>query len=523
MGVTSAMYTGISGMLTSSQGMSVVSNNLANTNTVGFKGSKTVFQDTFYQAVNSSQGVSQVGTGVSLAAIYGDWSQGSYESSTDATDLAIDGDGFFVVVNPQTGSTYYTRAGDFRFDSSGYLVNASGMRVQGWALDADSGDITSGVGDIVISAFQSPPSPTTSLAMYFNLDSTSQDESTSETNPFFAMFENWDGSAESPLGDGLYAYQNTITVYDENGSAHVVTVYFDPVSGDAVTDAKTGTSTWEFMVTCAPAEDGRTLDGQGVGTTSAAGVLMIGTLTFSASGELTSMSAYTLKSGAGGNLKDLSNWTLADISDNGLATFTANFTGSADASATDQKGAVAVELDLGLGSSKKAWDATTASNAAVLGTSAAALGNFVSAKPSKTTTTSYNASSATLSQSQNGYASGFLQSLSVGSDGTVTAKYSNGQITDLYRITLANFTNADGLQREGSNLFSATRDSGEAITGVAGTGSLGEISANSLEQSNVDMGTELVRMITLQRMYDASSKIISTADTMLQTVIALKR
>ena len=151
------------------------------------------------------------------------------------------------------------------------------------------------------------------------------------------------------------------------------------------------------------------------------------------------------------------------------------------------------------------------------------LGSLSSPDPSNTTTTSYNASSSTLSQSQDGYASGFLQSISVDSDGTITASYSNGQIVDLYKITIANFTNPDGLVREGSNLFSATRDSGEAVTGVAGTGSLGEVAANCLEQSNVDMATELVRMITLQRMYDASSKIISTGDTMLQTVIALKR
>lgn len=523
MGISSSMYTGISGMLTASQGMSVVSNNLANSNTVGFKGSKTTFEDTFYAAVNSSQGVSQIGTGSSLSAIYGDWSQGSYETSTDATDLAIDGDGFFMVSDAETHDIYYTRAGDFRFDSDGYLVNASGLRVQGWAVDQDTGDIASGIGDIVIDDFQSPPSPTTALSMYFNLDSTSEDESTSATNPLFAMFENWDGTSDSPLGDGLYSYQNTITVYDENGSAHTLTVYFDLVDSDSITGESTGTSTWEFVVTCDTTEDGRTIDGQSLSTTSAAGMLMIGTLTFSSSGELTGMSAYTLNSGASGDMKDLSNWTLADISDNGFASFTANFTGASNASYTGAADAVNIELDLGLGSASKSWASGTASNASVLGTSAAAIGNYASPDPSNTTSTNYNASSSTLSQAQNGYASGFLQSLSVDNDGTITANYSNGQIVDLYKITIANFTNPDGLEREGSNLYSATRDSGEAVTGIAGTGSLGEVSANSLEQSNVDMGTELVRMITLQRMYDASSKIISTADTMLQTVIALKR
>ena len=523
MSITSAMYAGISGLQTTSQGMSVVSNNLSNTDTVGFKGSKTTFEDTFYQAVNSSQGVSQVGTGVSLSAIYGDWSQGSYESSTDATDLAIDGDGFFMVRNGETGDKYYTRAGDFRFNSDGYLVNASGYRVQGWAVDSDTGDITSSIGDIAIDDFQSPPSPTTSLSMYYNLDSSSDDESTNATNPFFAMFENWDGAADTALGDGLYAYSSTITVYDENGSAHTLTVYFDPVDSDSTTGGSSSVTTWEYMVTCDASEDGRTIDGQSVGTTSAAGILMIGTLSFSSSGELSSMTAYTLGSGASGDLKDLSNWTLADFSDNGFATFTANFTGASNASYTGAAEAVSIELDLGLGSADKSWSAGSASNASVIGSNASLLGSLSSPDPSNTTTTSYNASSSTLSQSQDGYASGFLQSISVDSDGTITASYSNGQIVDLYKITIANFTNPDGLEREGSNLYSATRDSGEAVTGVAGTGSLGEVAANCLEQSNVDMATALVRLITLQRMYDASSTIISTGDTMLQTVIALKR
>ncbi len=525
MSITSTMYSGIAGMLTASQGMSVVSNNLANSSTVGFKGSTVTFEDTFYQAINSAQGVSQVGTGVTVSAIYGNFSQGAYETSTDATDLAIGGNGFFQLVSPDNGQTYYTRAGDFRFDSAGYLVDSHGYRVQGWEVD-ESGSPAGAIQSIKVDNSQSPPSPTSSVSMYLNLDSDAEDNAVDAANPFFAMFGAWDGTEDTPLGDALYEYQNTITVYDENGSSHELTIYFDPVSGDSMTNADAGSSVWEFLVTCDPSEDGRTIDGTAVGTTSAAGMLMTGTMTFNSSGEMTGMTAFTLASGAGGNMSSLSNWTPADFSDSGFPTFTANFTGADTASGTGEAEAIAIELDLGMGSgdiSGSGWNATMAANAALIGDDYALLGNYAEPELQTSYTTNYDNSSTTRTQAQDGYASGFLLELSVDTNGVVTGRYSNGQVEDLWTLVLADFTNPDGLSRAGGNLFSMTRDSGEAVTGTANSGSFGSISSNTLEQSNVDMGTEMVKMITLQRVYDAASKVISTSDQMLQTVIGLKR
>lgn len=524
MSVTSSMYTGISGMLTASQGISVVGNNLSNSATVGYKGSTITFEDTFYQTVNSSSGASQVGTGSAVAAIYGNFEQGAMETTSSATDLAIGGNGWFIVENPNTGGTYYTRAGDFTFDSSGYLVDSNGYRVQGWAMD-DDGDIVGAMTSIQIDSSQSPPAATENIAFYTNLDSSGEDNCTSATNPFFAMAETWDGTEDTPLGDALYEYSTTITVYDENGSSHTLTVYYDLVEDDSYTNGSSGTTVWEYIVTCDASEDGRTIDGQTVSETSAAGLLMSGTLTFNSSGELTSVTAYTLKSDASGDLTDLSNWTTADLSEDGLPTFTANFTGSENASCTNEEDALVVSLDLGLNSSDitTGWTSSTASNASLIGTDFSQIGNLYDAELGSIYTTSYDDSSSTLSQSQDGYASGYLMSISVDSDGIITGTYSNGQIEDLYVVGLATFANENGLEREGSNLYSATRDSGEAITGTANTSNYGSIESNTLEQSNVDMGTEMVKMITFQRVYDASSKVISTADTMLQTVIALKR
>jgi flagellar hook protein FlgE len=113
--------------------------------------------------------------------------------------------------------------------------------------------------------------------------------------------------------------------------------------------------------------------------------------------------------------------------------------------------------------------------------------------------------------------------VSVSSEGIISGTYSNGQILDLYQITLANFNNPNGLYKEGSNLYSETLASGVAYTNSPGEGGLGKISANSLEQSNVDLATEFVKMIIAQRGFQANSKVITTTDEILQELMTLKR
>jgi flagellar hook protein FlgE len=116
-----------------------------------------------------------------------------------------------------------------------------------------------------------------------------------------------------------------------------------------------------------------------------------------------------------------------------------------------------------------------------------------------------------------------LQSITVGVDGSITGQYSNGEVITLYRVALAKFQNDQGLYKEGGNLFRETALSGDPITGRPGTNGLGNISPNSLEQSNVDIATEFVKMITTQRGFQANSKIITVTDQMLAELIALKR
>ncbi|MDA8165544.1 MAG: flagellar hook-basal body complex protein, partial [Desulfobacteraceae bacterium] len=137
--------------------------------------------------------------------------------------------------------------------------------------------------------------------------------------------------------------------------------------------------------------------------------------------------------------------------------------------------------------------------------------------------TQYAASSTTIFQDQNGYASGFLQSVSVDTNGVITGHYSNGQVLQKAQVALATFNNTAGLKKEGGNIFTQTTESGAPVTGAPGTNGLGSIAPNSLEQSNVDLGTEFVKLITTQRGFEANSKIITTTDTMMSDLINIIR
>jgi flagellar hook protein FlgE len=139
------------------------------------------------------------------------------------------------------------------------------------------------------------------------------------------------------------------------------------------------------------------------------------------------------------------------------------------------------------------------------------------------TTTQYSRSSSTTFQSATGYGAGDLQGVDVSTDGLITGKYSNGQLIPLYRVALAKFQNNQGLQKQGNSLYRETRESGYATTNIPGTNGLGSISPNSLEQSNVDIANEFVKMITTQRGFQANSKIITVTDQMLANLINLKQ
>ncbi|MEA2102923.1 MAG: flagellar hook protein FlgE [Thermodesulfobacteriota bacterium] len=503
MSISSSLFSGISGLSTNGNAMSVLGDNIANVNTIGFKASRTTFQDVLSQSVATAAGTSQVGRGTTLSSVDTLFQQGSFESTSNATDLAIGGNGFFIVSPRGTDTEYYTRAGQFRFDKDGNFVNPAGYVARGWSLD-DAGSDMGTIQDIVLNDFTSPPQATQSIETITNLD-------TSDTSHSNSLFGAWDATASEVIGDSSYGYQTAVRVYDALGNSHDVTTYFDKM--DASSEYDDGSidldNSWEYIVCCNPDNDQRS----GFAGTAQDGVLMRGTVTYNSStGDLQDFSAYTCDPAA--DPTSAANWTTSAFSTDGYPEFTANFVPGVSQS---------VDVKMGVRNSGTGWDAGNAANVGAIapGNGVASISSHVETQA--LTSTQYASSSTTVYQTQDGYGTGFLENISVDTDGIMTGNYSNGQILNLYRVALAKFNNEQALHKEGGNLWAATRATGTAITGHAGENGLGKISPNSLEQSNVDIAAEFVKMITTQRGFQANSRVITTTDSMLQELINLKR
>lgn len=764
MSVTATLWTSVSGLLAHGEKMNVVGNNLANVNTVGFKSQRMDFADFVYQDAHSLAGQTQIGRGVKIGTIIGNFTQGPFETTTNATDLAIEGKGFFQVQAVGSDETYYTRAGNFTFDKEGYLKDPNGFCLQGWRIDNTGGVMQATGGnaqmvnaakgstspikgsgvptDIQLDTFTVFPQQTTKMDFKVQLPKAGGDNAVNTENPFAALFKQWNGNEteraenEPAIAQTSYAEQTSMKVYDEAGVKHTITVYFDKVASTDYKGGSSGEEIWEYIVTMDPAEDKRqffdTASGElkNVNETSAGGLLMTGTLTFNSAGAVVNQSAYTWggtqtpenspgayeaypdPSGKIAPLNvinldpsDMRNWQPAPISSSGYPIIVPNFSGVLDAqtSGTPNGAKYNTEINFGLRASNlsqpwssqgnladmdvpayiynngyKANDPTTGSEFILLnptydaklddkwnittgryqaggtpiwGWGAAGTGLYtamqgvapgllfykdgttpVSQQDYEKTLELYDVKTVTLragtyqdatltppapgtqditidlrtgmatfpdgspatvgpggnfdtgdtgslqalaqaiqnavqkaspknlylyspaepananllanftepavieayastnldgafssSNAQDGYGFGDLTSWEVDADGILNGIYSNGVTLPLWQITMYDFVNTQGLRREGNNLYSETRASGYPKMGAAGNSGLGNIASYTLEQSNVDMATEFVYMISTQRGYQSNSKSITTVDSMLETVINMKR
>ncbi len=214
MAILTSLFTGISGLNANGTSLSVIGNNIANVNTVGFKASRASFADVLSQSLTGSSG-SQIGRGVYLSDVSTLFSQGSMETTSGALDFGIDGEGFFLV-NDTAGSSFYSRAGQFSINSDGYIVNPEGYFLQCYQSD-NTGNITNAIGNIDVSSTSTPPNVTSNVKLTANLDS-------SEV-PIAAGFDINDVS-------NSYHFSNSMTVYDSLGNQHLVTTYFTKVYED---------------------------------------------------------------------------------------------------------------------------------------------------------------------------------------------------------------------------------------------------------------------------------------------------
>ncbi|MCA9473908.1 MAG: flagellar hook protein FlgE [Nitrospirales bacterium] len=444
MGITSAFFTATSGINATSRALSEIGNNIANAQTTGYKTRTITFGDLFGASIGGGGTTNALveGRGVRVLGIDPSFSQGSLQTTSNALDLAVDGDGFFQVVDPN-GDNFYTRAGQFGTDASGNITNPAGLKLQGYQADAN-GVITGTIGDLVLTTTQQVGTVTSVVDMSGNLNA-------GETATTFDI--------DDPLTTS--SFSTGFQLYDSLGFGHGVTMYF----------TKTANNAWQYNIVGNASEFTVV-----AGSTSSDGnsdLIATGSLGFTSGGLLDTESAVTYYNSG----------TPTGI------TFT---NGAADI--------LSANLTFDFGTS-----VTTDSG------------------PGTDGMLQQGGSSVILTQSQNGFANGTLAGTSIGEDGTISGRFSNGTTRNLGQVLLTRFSNPDGLQPIGRNLFIQSADSGDPLDGSPGTGGFGKIFANTLEASNVDLGDELVNMITMQRGFQANARIITTTDTLLGELVNLSR
>jgi flagellar hook protein FlgE len=430
MSLLTSLASGTTGLASASAELAVIGDNIANSNTVGFKVGRAAFEDALAQTVIGGAG--QIGLGSRLQSVQKLITQGALSNTGVATDLALQGTGFFEVrgtAGDGRNGTYLTRAGQFTVDNAGFLVNLDGLRVQGYAADT-VGNVTSTLGDLQVGSVSSQPGATTKISLKANLQADA------------ALPPAWDPADPANTSN----FSTSSALYDSIGKSYQVQIYF----------AKTGNGTWDWHAMT---------DGAGVvgGTAGLPSQIATGSLTFDTAGRLTSPPAPTQ---------------------------TFNPVNANPQPLTFDFGAA-----LGAGGTATGLDGVT---------------QFASA-------------SASTFVGQDGFGPGELTSLQIDKRGTIEGIFTNGQTRALGQVGVARVAAPDQLERVGGNLYGLTPGSGEVAMGSAGEGGRAFISAGTLEQSNVDIAEQFVRMISAQRAFEANSKTITTSDQLLSELIQLKR
>lgn len=417
--------TALSGLNAASADLRVTGNNIANAGTVGFKESRAEFADVFAQSFG---GIAQtaVGTGTRLAAVTQQFGQGNIDFTGNNLDLAINGQGFFVL--DDGGTTVYSRAGAFQVDRNGFVVNAQGQRLQVFDVN-EAGDRSARISPLLLSTDASEPNPTNEVIGQLNLSADAP------------AFEEGAEPIFSPNNPNSYTHSTSVTVFDSLGTARTASLFFRKEGDGADTS-------WRVGVTIEGALDGDSLE-----------FFELGEFQFGEDGKL-----------------------------------------------GDPIGEGILELDL---------EDLTLPNGANFGDD-----NTISFNLSAIT--QFGGVFSVNRLNQDGFATGRLDSINVDVTGTVSAQFTNGQAQVLGRVAMASFPNPQGLSQLGDNAWAESFSSGEPLTAGAGEGNLGLVQSGGLETSNVDIAQQLVNLITAQRNFQANAQVISTADTVTQTIINIR-
>ncbi|WP_038070670.1 flagellar hook protein FlgE [Hydrogenovibrio kuenenii] len=552
----------LSGINASSTGLSVISNNLANSETVGFKSSRAEFADLFTGAQTSP------GSGARVNEITQDFTQGTLNSTGRDLDMAVDGEGFFVL-DDQTGKypNIYTRNGSFKLDQNGFITDQNGNKLQGYALNTTLSTETTPVfqttlDSINLNELNKTPKATDQMTYNVNLNgdtSNSVDQNggsvgtatgtgtsgypTGSNNPRTNLerlvdFNNVAGGSKDPYS-GSPDFSTTKSVYDSLGGEHRLTANYykrDVVSvansdmtknsDGSYTVGATGSgdtkyTSWIVQYTMEDQDaNGNWITSGHVGDpTNAGNVLGIDPATGNlVSNQVPDTSGSDLLDGQVFELRFDTNGNLINVLQPNPLNATTNL--NAPVGTNTPNGPLNWTPTANNKSASLNWvvDSPLTGSNDPLGNPTSSAVNI---NVDFTDMTQFSGSNNLRGVSQNGYKIGDLVGLKTGLDGVIEANYSNGRAVPVAQVALGNFTDKNALTKLGGQTYAESFGSGTVQVGTANNNGFGTVNAGSLEYSNVDTAGELVKMIQTQRTYQASAQVLSTSQTLMQKILQL--
>ena len=404
--------TSLTGLNAAQSDLDITGNNIANSNTTGFKESRAEFADLFSFSNLGVTGLS-IGQGVRLQNVGQQFSQGQFDFTENSLDLGISGNGFFRMSDD--GDVTYTRSGAFQLDQDGWITNSAGKRLTGY--QAQDGEIRGdGTQELRVQTGNVAPNATETASILANLDAGAE----------AIVDEEGDPRALDPEDTSTYNESTSTTFFDSQGNQRTANFFFQ----------KTGGNAWNVFAQ---------LDGEVVNADD----------------------PHELQFDVNGILED-----------GGTFDFTFDF---------EENGVDELDIEMDLSE-----------------------------------LTQFGSPFAVSDINQNGFAAGEFSSLDVESDGTIFARYTNGQSEVLGRVGISKFPSQENLQPVGDTEWEATFEAGDPVIGQPGTSDFGQIESGALEQANVDISEQLVNMIVAQRNFSANAKMISTEDQITQEILNIR-
>ncbi len=464
----------LSGLNASQKDLDTTANNIANVNTYGFKESRAEFADVYSSSIFSNA-KTKVGEGVTTSDVAQQFNQGSFLFTNNSLDLAVDGDGFFATsANTDDLNVNLTRAGAWKLNDENYVVNSAEEYLRVFPVN-DDGTVSSvalaSTQPLQIPTSAGDPTQTSSVDISVNLPSGASAPDDGASPASAVAFDYTDPDT--------YNAATSVTVYDSLGQSYVMTTYYRKDFDDTNFPNR-----WEVFYTVSNGEDTVpiSVDQSSNSATDTFPDGSGGSVTGAAAASAGDTYGHYIEFNSDGSLNNINNGN--DVTTIPIGTTTTPMTGAG--------------LDMG--------GADVTQQITV----------------NQVDPTQYASAFEVKSLSQDGITVGRLTGIDIGTNGLVQATYSNGFSEPLGKIALVSVANSQGLAQIGNTSWQTTQDSGDALAGEPDTGSYGSIQSGTLEQSNVNLTTELVDLITAQRNFQANSRALEVNNTITQNILQIR-